>query len=191
MESQQPIVPPTGSSLPEGAGTLELLNLFDKMRSVRGFVFDVDGVFTDNTIQVTEMGELLRTMHVRDGQVIKWAIRAGLPVAIITGGRSEGTRKRFIDLGVTEYYSNIQEKGEAFTAFLQRTGLSAIHICYMGDDLPDLPVLRKVGLSCAPADAVPEVLAVVDYVSHLPGGLGCVRDVVEKVLKLQEKWPKY
>lgn len=184
-------MPPTGSSLPEGAGTLELLNLFDKMRSVRGFVFDVDGVFTDNTIQVTEMGELLRTMHVRDGQVIKWAIRAGLPVAIITGGRSEGTRKRFIDLGVTEYYSNIQEKGEAFTAFLQRTGLSAIHICYMGDDLPDLPVLRKVGLSCAPADAVPEVLAVVDYVSHLPGGLGCVRDVVEKVLKLQEKWPKY
>lgn len=191
MESQQPIVPPTGTNLPEGAGALELVNLFDKMRTIRGFVFDVDGVFTDNTIQVTEVGELLRTMHVRDGQVVKWAIRAGLPVAIITGGRSEGTRKRFIDLGVTEYYSNIHEKGEAFTAFLQRTGLSAMNICYMGDDLPDLPVLRKVGLACAPADAVPEVLAVADYVSHLPGGHGCVRDVVEKVLKLQEKWPKY
>ena len=184
-------MPPAGSNLPEGAGALELVNLFDKMKSVRGFVFDVDGVFTDNTIQVTEVGELLRTMNVRDGQVVKWAIRAGLPVAIITGGRSEGTRKRFIDLGVTEYYSNIQEKGEAFTAFLQRTGLSAMNICYMGDDLPDLPVLRKVGLACAPADAVPEVLAVVDYVSPLAGGHGCVRDVVEKVLKLQEKWPKY
>jgi 3-deoxy-D-manno-octulosonate 8-phosphate phosphatase (KDO 8-P phosphatase) len=170
---------------------IELINIFDKMKAVRAFIFDVDGVLTNNTVQVTEAGELLRTMHVRDGQCIKWAIRAGYPIAIITGGRSEGVKKRLTELGISEYYSGIGEKMAPFQSFMQRAGVGAHEICYMGDDMPDLPVLRKVLLPCCPADAVPEVLDICDYVSPLNGGAGCVRDIIEQVMKLQGKWPEY
>jgi len=168
--------------------TVELVHLFDKLKAVRAFVFDVDGVFTDNRILITESGEFLRSMNVRDGMVVKMAIQAGFQIGIITGGTSEGVKKRFTLLGVTEYYSGMGEKWPAMQAFLQRTGLPPTAVCYMGDDLPDVSVLRKIGLSCCPADAIPEVIAVCDYVSPLPGGAGCVRDVLEKAMKLQDKW---
>lgn len=170
--------------------SVELVHLFDQLRSVRAFVFDVDGVLTNNEVLVTETGDLLRIMNVRDGQAIKWAIRAGYAVCIITGGRSEGTKKRLTDLGVEEYYSGIADKAPAFQSFLQRTHKQALEVCYMGDDLPDLPVLRKVGLAACPADAVPEVISVCDYISPLAGGAGCVREIIEKVMKLQGTWPK-
>jgi 3-deoxy-D-manno-octulosonate 8-phosphate phosphatase (KDO 8-P phosphatase) len=131
-------------------------------------------------------------MNVRDGQALKWAVEAGYPIGIITGGTSEGVKKRFTNqLGITEYYSGVKDKGVAFQAFMQRTGIQSTEICYMGDDLPDLPPLRKSALACCPADAIPEVIAVADYISPRSGGAGCVRDVLEKVLKLQGKWPKY
>lgn len=212
MESQQQVnqeVGPLGQSLPASGipsvtGGLEfgqdndrsiqfeLAHVFDKMKVVRAFVFDVDGVFTNNDLLVTESGEFLRTMHVRDGQALKWAVEAGYPIGIITGGTSEGVKKRFTNqLGITEYYSGVKDKGVAFQAFMQRTGIHSTEICYMGDDLPDLPPLRKSALACCPADAIPEVIAAVDYISPLPGGAGCVRDVLEKVMKIQGKWPKY
>ena len=170
----------------------ELEHVFDKMKAVRAFVFDVDGVFTNNDLLITESGEFLRTMNVRDGQAIKWAIEAGYPIGIITGGTSEGVKKRFTNqLGITEYYSGIKDKAVAFQSFMQRTGVQFTEICYMGDDLPDLAPLRKSALACCPADAIPEVKATCDYISPLPGGECCVRDVLEKVMKLQGKWPKY
>jgi 3-deoxy-D-manno-octulosonate 8-phosphate phosphatase (KDO 8-P phosphatase) len=159
-------------SSPTSLASVELVHLFDKLRAVRAFVFDVDGILTNNEVLVTEAGELLRTMNVRDGQAIKWAIRAGYPVGIITGGRSEGVKKRLADLGVEEYYSGIAEKLPAFQSFLQRTGKRPLEVCYMGDDMPDLPVLRKVVLAACPADAVPDVLDICDYVSPLRGGGG-------------------
>lgn len=211
MESQQQVNQLAGGglqlaenvqqSLP--AVEVELVHLFDKIRAVKAFVFDVDGVLTNNDLLVTESGELLRIMNVRDGQAIKWAIQAGFPIAVITGGRSEGAKKRLTDLGVEEYYSGVKDKWVAFQSFLQRTGILMSEVCYMGDDLPDLPVLRKVGLACCPSDAAPEVLGlarnskeqkmrgVADYISPFPGGKGCVRDIIEKVLKLQNKWPEY
>ena len=170
---------------------IELVHLFDKIRAVKAFVFDVDGVLTNNDILVSEAGELLRTMSVRDGQAIKWAIRAGYPIGIITGGRSEGAKKRLTDLGIEEYYSGVLDKWEAFQSFLRRTNTLVSEVCYMGDDLPDLPVLRKVVLSACPADSVPDVLDICDYVSPITGGRGCVREIIEKVMKLQEKWPEY
>jgi 3-deoxy-D-manno-octulosonate 8-phosphate phosphatase (KDO 8-P phosphatase) len=194
MESQQPIdappfdVPPM---LGQGPQEIELVHLFDKFKAVKAFVFDVDGVFTNNEMLVTESGELLRSVSVRDGQAVKWAIQAGFQVAIITGGRSEGLKKRFTDLGIQEYYSGISDKWPAFQSFMQRTGINALQCCYMGDDLPDLPVMRKVMLSCAPTDAVPEVLQTADYISPIAGGRGCVRDIIEKALKIQQKWPEY
>jgi 3-deoxy-D-manno-octulosonate 8-phosphate phosphatase (KDO 8-P phosphatase) len=216
MESQQQVNPGFSPEKPEGgiplppvgipsvtggvsfgddhadAVQFELARVFDKMKAVKAFVFDVDGVLTDNGIQITEAGEYLRTMNVRDGQAIKWAVAAGYQIGIITGGASEGVKKRLTQhLGIQEYYSGISDKSIAYQSFMQRTGIKPTEICYMGDDLPDLPPLRKSALAACPADAVPEVLAISDYVSPYPGGAGCVRDLLEKVMKLQGKWPKY
>jgi 3-deoxy-D-manno-octulosonate 8-phosphate phosphatase (KDO 8-P phosphatase) len=170
---------------------LELVHLFDKFKFVKGFVFDVDGVFTDNALLVTDQGELLRTMNVRDGQAVKWAVKAGFEFCVITGGRSPGVTSRLSALGIQDIYSNIQDKWQPFSQFLQRSGLSPKDICYMGDDLPDLPILRKVGLPACPYDAVPEVLDIAEYISPLKGGYGCVRDLLEKVMKIQGKWPVF
>lgn len=186
--NEAPLAPSTLHPLP--STSIELVHLFDKLRAVGAFVFDVDGILTNNEVLITEAGELLRSMNVRDGQAIKWAIRAGYPVGIITGGRSEGVKKRLTDLGIEEYYSGIAEKFPAFQSFLQRTGKQALEVCYMGDDVPDLPVLRKVVLAACPSDAIPDVLDICDYISPLRGGAGCVRDVIEKVMKLQGKWPE-
>lgn len=170
----------------------ELEHVFDKMKAVRAFVFDVDGVFTNNEMLITEAGEHLRSMNVRDGQAIRWALEAGYTIGIITGGVSEGVKKRMTQyLGISEYYSGVKDKMVAFQSFMQRAGVQYTEICYMGDDLPDLPPLRRAALACCPSDAVPEVMAVSDYISPLPGGAGCVRDVMEKVMKLQGKWPRY
>ena len=174
---------------PDAQVEVELVHVFDKMKSVKAFILDVDGVLTNNDLLTTESGEFLRKMNVRDGQAIKWAIQAGFKFGIITGGVSEGVKKRLTGFGIEEYYSGIVDKLVAFQAFKDRTGLAATEICYMGDDLPDLPVLRKVSLSCCPSDAVPEVKAVCDYVTVNQGGGGCVREVVESVMKLQGKWP--
>ncbi len=171
--------------------SLELVHVFDKMRAVKAFIFDVDGVLTNNELHITETGELLRTMNVRDGQAIKWALEAGMTVAIITGGKSEGVKKRLTELGINEYYSGVKHKLEVFQSILDRNQLLASEICYVGDDLPDLPVLRKVVLSVCPADAVSEVMDICDFISPLKGGMGCVREIIEKVLKLQDKWPEY
>lgn len=167
---------------------LELVHLFDKMAKVRAFVFDVDGVFTDNNVLITEAGELLRVMNVRDGLALKMAVNAGFPVGIITGGRSEGVTKRLKNLGVSHVYTGVADKNAALNDFLDHHNLTSADILYIGDDLPDLPVLKRVGIAACPFDAVPEILEMVDYVSPLKGGQGCVRDVLEKVLKLQHKW---
>jgi 3-deoxy-D-manno-octulosonate 8-phosphate phosphatase (KDO 8-P phosphatase) len=193
MESQQQIIPgktpqKAVSVVPDG---VELLHIFDKMKSVKAFIFDIDGVLTNNSVLVTETGDLLRTMNIRDGQALKWARQAGYPICIITGGRSEGSKKRLAGLGIEEYYSNITDKLVAFQSFLQRSGVLPTEICYMGDDLPDLPVLRRVSLSCCPADAVSEIKSACDFISDFDGGAGCVRDIIERVMKLQATWPVY
>jgi len=169
--------------------SIELMHVFDLMKATRAFVFDVDGVLTNNDVLVTEAGEFLRTMNVRDGQAIKWATEKKYPVCIITGGRSEGVVKRLKALGVEQIYSGRHDKLPVFEQFIREFGLSPIEVCYMGDDLPDLPVLRKVGLPSCPNDAVPEVMNSVRYVSPLDGGKGCVRDIIEKVMKLRGDWP--
>lgn len=190
MESQQSIGGEDPKLLGASGTTVELVHLFDKFKAVRSFIFDVDGVLTDNSLLVTEEGELLRTMNIRDGYAIKTAIQAGYPVAIITGGRSTGVRKRLQNLGIVEYHDGIADKGAVLNQILQKPGFALSEMCYMGDDILDLPVLRRVMCSACPTDSVSEVLHVVDYISPVPGGRGCVRDVIEKVLKLQGNWPK-
>ena len=164
------------------------MNLLAQFEQIKTLVFDVDGVFTDNNILVTEQGEFLRRMNVRDGYALKRAIEVGINVAIITGGTSVGVSKRFALLGVKHIFGGVHEKSSVLQYFLDEQRLSAQHTLYMGDDILDVAPLKMVGLPTCPADAIPEVLAVAQYISPLNGGCGCVRDVIEKVLKLRGEW---
>lgn len=166
------------------------MNELEKFRAIKTFIFDVDGVLTNSQLLVTEEGQLLRSMNVRDGYAIKWAIRQGFKVAIITGGKSQGVVTRLENLGVVDMYYGVQDKVEAYQEFmdLYEGDFSDEEVLYMGDDMVDLHVMRLVGLPCCPVDACPEVLAISNYVSHAPGGQGAARDVIERVLKLHGKW---
>lgn len=165
------------------------MNQLEKFREVHTFIFDVDGVMTDNQILVTEEGHLLRKMNVRDGYAIKKAVKAGYRICIITGGSSAGVRKRLEGLGVIDIYEGKSEtKLETFEAYVTQHNLDLHGILYMGDDMPDRKVMRLVGVPTCPCDAIPEILEFVDYISPFKGGDGCVRDVIEKVMKLQDTW---
>ncbi len=190
MEGQQLVTFVESSPSAASAGAaIELAHLFDKFRAVRAFVLDVDGVLTDNRVHLTESGEQLRVMNIRDGMGIRLALQSGFPLCVITGGRSQGVIKRLSMLGIEHIYSGVDNKWPVFEQFLEVHQLKPAEVCYMGDDVPDLEILRKVGLAACPVDAVPEVRAVADFISPVAGGAGCVRDLIEKVLKTQDKWP--
>ena len=164
------------------------MNHLEKFRNIHTFIFDVDGVLTDCTILVTEDGNLLRTMNMRDGFAIKRAAQAGYRICIITGGTSEGVRLRLEGLGASDIYTGRQEKLETYIELVDKYELDEEGILYMGDDLPDYPVMRRVGLPACPADAAPEILSIAKYIAAARGGRGCVREVIEKVMRLQGQW---
>jgi len=159
-----------------------------KFKTIKTFLFDVDGVMTDGTFIIQEDGQFLRKMNAQDGFMVKTIIEKGYQVAILTGGRSEGVRKRFQKLGVKEIYLGLRHKIEAFEELMSIYRWDKNEILYMGDDLPDYEVLQAVGLPCCPANAVPEIKGICEYVSPYKGGEGCVRDVIEKVLRLNDQW---
>jgi len=152
------------------------------------FVFDVDGVFTNSEVIVMENGDLVRTMNTRDGQAVKIAIDAGYHVAIITKGFSSGVRKRFELLGVPHIYDKLKEKETAFLAYTSLLKLNKEEILFMGDDIPDLILYDKVGISSSPSDGAAENLQRAQFISSKKGGEGCVREVIEKVMRIQGKW---
>lgn len=152
------------------------------------FVFDVDGVFTNSEVLVMENGDLLRTMNTRDGQAVKIALEAGYHLAIITKGFSTGVRKRFELLGITNIYDKVSDKTDALVDLTEKLSIQKHEIIYMGDDIPDLPVMDLVGIAACPHDAVPEVIKKADFIASHRGGHGCVREVIEKVMKIQGKW---
>ncbi|MEL6635686.1 MAG: HAD-IIIA family hydrolase [Bacteroidota bacterium] len=164
------------------------MNLLEPFHDVRTFIFDVDGVMTNSELIVLENGHLLRKMNVRDGYALKLAIKKGYRVAIITGGKSSGVVQRLRGLGIVDIYSGVQDKIEALEEYQYTYDLNLDHILYMGDDLPDYEVMRKVGLPACPYDAAPEILNLARYISPRKGGQGCVRDVIEKTLKIQKQW---
>ncbi|HEY4785249.1 MAG TPA: HAD-IIIA family hydrolase [Bacteroidales bacterium] len=163
------------------------LNFKELLRNVKAFAFDVDGVFSNNVL-LHPSGELLHTMNIKDGFALQYAVKKGYPIAIITGGNSESVRIRFKNLGITDIYLKSQNKIEDFNDFLLRNQLKPEEILYMGDDLPDYEIMKRVGVPTCPADAVSEIKDISLYVSHKPGGEGCVRDVIEQVLRVQDKW---
>lgn len=152
------------------------------------FVLDVDGVLTDGTILLTTNGDMLRTMHIKDGFAMKTAIDAGYNLCVISGGSNEGVRKRLNGLGITDVFLGAHNKIDQLNDYLKKNNIKLENVLYMGDDIPDYPVMKLVGLPTCPQDAVPEIKAISKYISHKNGGKGCVRDVIEQVLKVQEKW---
>jgi len=160
----------------------------ENLRKVKAFVFDVDGVLSYQTIILHYSGEPLRTINIRDGFAIQLAVKKNYPIAIITGGNSESVRKRFLGLGVKDVYLKSQDKKDNLNDFISRYKLDPSTILYMGDDLPDYEVMTQVGFPTCPADAVVEIKLISKYISNLNGGEGCVRDVIEQVLRLHGKW---
>lgn len=158
------------------------------MPQITTFIFDVDGVLTDGTVYVFENGELVRQMNIKDGYALKTAVDAGFKVCIISGGSNEGVRSRLSGLGIKDIYLGAHNKIEQYNEILSKYNLNPKNVLYMGDDIPDYPVMKLVGLSCCPKDAVPEIQQISNYISQKNGGKGCVRDVIEQVLKVQEKW---
>lgn len=155
---------------------------------IKALAFDVDGVLSCDVMPLHTSGEPMRTVNVKDGYAMQLAIKQGLHIAIITGGRTEAVRKRFALLGVEDIYMGSCIKIHDYTAFRNKYGLKDEEILYMGDDVPDIEALQQCGLPCCPKDAAPEVKAVCKYVSHYVGGLGCGRDVLEQVMKAQGLW---
>ncbi|NNK74753.1 MAG: HAD hydrolase family protein [Maribacter sp.] len=158
------------------------------LKEITTFVFDVDGVFTDGTVLITTQGELLRRMSVKDGYALKTAIMKGYNVCIITGGTNEGVKERLKGLGVTTFYMGAHIKEEALSEFLEVYDIAPQNVLYMGDDMPDIPPMQMVALPTCPQNAIQEVKAVCNYISHKNGGEGCVRDVIEQVLKVRGDW---
>lgn len=158
------------------------------LTDITTFIFDVDGVLTDGTITVTTDGEMLRTMNIKDGFALKTAIDAGYNMCIISGGSNEGVRKRLAGLGIKDIYLGAHNKIEQLDAYLNKNNIKKSQVLYMGDDIPDYPVMILAGLPCCPQDAVPEIKAISKYISHKNGGKGAVRDVIEQVLKMHGKW---
>ncbi|MFN0031758.1 MAG: KdsC family phosphatase [Flavobacteriales bacterium] len=161
-----------------------------KLKDIKVFIFDVDGVFTNNIILVTNEGEQLRTANVRDGYAVQLAMKSGLRIVILSGGKGEGTQKRFAGLGVKDIFLGASNKMEVFEKFLADNNLQATEACYMGDDIPDYVVMKNVGLACCPADAVNEIKSIAHYTSPHRGGEGCVRDILEQAMKLKGIWKK-
>lgn len=161
----------------------------DDISGVKAFLFDVDGVLSTDVSPLDETGDPLRTANVKDGFAIRLALAEGFEIGIITGGTQKRVKMRYQKLGVRHYYDNIRDKCTSLEEFIFSTGIDATLILYMGDDLPDYPVLMRVGIPTCPADAVPEIKGIARYISDRKGGMGCVRDVIEQVMRSQDKWP--
>ena len=162
------------------------MNVLALFKDITTFVFDVDGVLTDGTVLLLENGLQARQMHVKDGLALQMALKSGYRVIIISGGSSAPVKDRLHYLGLEEVYLGVKDKVAFLEQQLQQYGVPWQQVLYMGDDLPDIPVLQKVGLACCPADAVEEVKKESAYISTIKGGYG--RDVIEKTLKLNGHW---
>lgn len=159
----------------------------EKLAGLNTFLFDVDGVFTDNRVLLMPGLDPVRTFHSRDAFAVQHAIKEGYRIVIISGGRSQGVAESLARLGVQEVFLSTHNKVERFEA-LVREGLDPTTTAYMGDDLPDLRVMQRVAFPCCPSDAAEEIKAISAYISGKAGGWGCVRDVLEQTMKVQGRW---
>ncbi len=161
------------------------------LNHITTFVFDIDGVLTDSSVHVSQNGEMLRIMNIRDGFAMKAAIESGYNVCIISGGSNEGVRIRLQNLGIKDIHLGSSDKVNTFKEYIKHYNINPEHVLYMGDDIPDYHVMQLVGLPTCPQDAVAEIKAISKYISHINGGKGAVREIIEQVMKVQGKWNIY
>jgi 3-deoxy-D-manno-octulosonate 8-phosphate phosphatase (KDO 8-P phosphatase) len=164
------------------------MNLLSLFQAIKLFVLDVDGVLTDGSLLVLNDGQMARSMNIKDGYALQLAIKKGYKILVISGGVSEAVKNRLEKLGISDICMNVVNKKEVLIKSVTAHGLTWPEVLYMGDDIPDMTPMQMAGLSCCPADAVPEIKALSHYISPLNGGRGCVRDVIEKVMKLNNDW---
>lgn len=164
------------------------MNVLELFKKIKTFIFDIDGVLTDGMLFVISGEQQIRRMNVKDGLSLQMAVRNGYSVVIISGGYSAPSKERLEKLGIHEVHMGITDKKQFVDDYRVNKNIDWAEILYMGDDLPDLTLLQAVGLPSCPADAVLEIKQVAKYISHIKGGEGCVRDVIEKVLKVNDHW---
>ena len=164
------------------------MNVLEKFKTIRTFVFDVDGVLTDGSLLILNDGQMARRMNIKDGYALQLAIKKGYRVVIISGGTSDAVQERLAKLGVTDCFLKINNKKEKLAQYASAHQLNWDEILFMGDDIPDYIPMQMTGLPCCPADAVAEIKQICHYISPVKGGKGCARDVIEKVLKLNGHW---
>lgn len=165
-----------------------MISYKEKLNNIKTVILDVDGVLTDGNLILLPTGEMVRTMNTRDGYAMQLAIKQGIRIAVITGGKDEAVVNRLKYLGLTDIYVNRRDKVDAFQDLLFSYSLDPDEIAYMGDDYPDLAVMSLVGLAACPNDACMDVRKASEYISPENGGKGCVRDLLEQILKVQNKW---
>jgi 3-deoxy-D-manno-octulosonate 8-phosphate phosphatase (KDO 8-P phosphatase) len=158
------------------------------LRNIDTLIFDYDGVLSDGTVIVLEGGDHVRTGYVKDGYAIQLALKKGYRVAVMSGGISESMSARCKSLGIKDAFFGIRDKLSVFREYIQDNDSDASRVLFMGDDIPDYLVMKESGVAVCPLDAAEEIKAVSDYISQYPGGRGCVRDIIEQVLKVQGKW---
>jgi 3-deoxy-D-manno-octulosonate 8-phosphate phosphatase (KDO 8-P phosphatase) len=164
------------------------MNVLEKFLPVTTVILDMDGVLTDGSLLITPDGEWVRKMNIKDGYILQLAVKKGYRVIVITGSSSVPVEKRLNRLGINMVYQNVKDKMMLLKTLMAEHGFSSAEALYMGDDIPDLDVMKACGLSCCPADSSRDILAIADYISPVKGGEGCVRDVLEKLMRVQGKW---
>jgi 3-deoxy-D-manno-octulosonate 8-phosphate phosphatase (KDO 8-P phosphatase) len=162
--------------------------MLHQFKNINTIVLDVDGVLTDGTLLVMPGGLMVRRMNIKDGYALQLAVKKGYHVAVISGGDSAEVKDRLQKLGITDVYMKVQDKLSVFKEYLILNNLDAANTAYMGDDLPDYDVMKEVGLPTCPADAAVEIKSLAAYVSPLNGGVGCVRDLIEKIMRVRGDW---
>ena len=167
---------------------MENKNYKELLKEITTFILDVDGVLTNGKILVTSKGKMLREMNTKDGFIIKYALDKGFKIFIISGGTNKGVKERLKDLGIEEIFLGEHTKKDTYDKLIKKYNLKKNEIVYMGDDIPDIPVMKKIGVPCCPNDAVPDVKQISIYISKKNGGQGCVRDIIEQTLRVQNKW---
>jgi 3-deoxy-D-manno-octulosonate 8-phosphate phosphatase (KDO 8-P phosphatase) len=165
-----------------------MTNYKELLKNINTFVFDYDGVLTDGSIITLDDGEAYRTTNVKDGYALQLARKKGYRVVVISGAKADCMIHRLKALQISDIFLGIENKLETFQTYLQKNEIDPSHVLFMGDDIPDYELMLASGLSSCPVDAAEEIKKVARYISHFPGGKGCVRDVIEQVLKVQGKW---
>lgn len=159
-----------------------------KLKNISAIILDVDGVLTNGMLLLTESGEQLRQFNIKDGYALQLAVKKGFKVAVISGAKSKGVEARMKGLGIQDVFLGVDAKPEVYHEFLKKSALNADQVLFIGDDIPDLQLMKLAGLSACPADAVEEIKVLADYISPRKGGDACVRDILEKLLKIQGLW---